>query len=200
MIKKISYILLVLFLLNHKVWAKSSIKAEKFVEKIGNDLINIGLNEEKSLEEARQEMVKILAPIIDFDFILKFVVKNYYHQLKAKQKNRLKLAIHDFFINAYSKKFNGYKGEKFIINGSKGKNPYYEVAIIVNSQKVSGINVAFRLRHDKGSGKFKVFDLIVEGISLLQAQKKSFEARINIVGIEDFILELEERILEIQKL
>jgi phospholipid transport system substrate-binding protein len=200
MIKKISYTLLLLLLFNQKTHAKSAQEAENFIENIGNELILFGSNAEKDLEETRQDMIEILKPAIDFNFISKFLMKNYYHQLRVKKKKLLKLAIDDFVVTSYSKKFNGYKGEEFKVNSTKGKNPYYEVSVIINAKEIKNINISFRLRYDKNINKFKVFDLIIEGISILQAQKKAFESRIDVIGIDEFILELEEKTLEMQGL
>lgn len=197
MIKKVTYIILILMFFSSKVCAKSPEEAEKFVNEVGNNLIEIVSNEDKDLDEIRQDMIDLVEPIIDSHFISKFLTRKYYHKIKTSNKKRLKLAIHNFFVISYSKKFNGYQGEQFTINNTKGSKSYYEVDVIMDTKEIKNINIAFRLRYDQKNKKFQVFDLIVEGISLLQAQKKAFESRIDAIGIEQYILELEKKTLEI---
>jgi len=198
MTKNIFKVILLIFIFSPICKAEPNIQAEKFVENLANKLIEVSsVGNQKNIKDLRYEMTKTLKPHIDFHFITKFIIKDYYHKLKAKNKNRLEIAIKDFFIAAYSSKFNGYKGEKFKINGSKGSGSYYEVGVTIDSAEIKNIKLSFRLRYNKRNNKFKVFDLILEEVSLLQAQKKAFDSRVNTVGVDDFIIELEEKIAEI---
>lgn len=52
------------------------------------------------------------------------------------------------------------------------------------------INVTFKMRMNKKSGEWKVFDMTVEGISLLSSKKLEIEKRISKHGIDQVSLEL----------
>ena len=205
MIRKIPYLFFLIifsFLPIHTSWAKKDLykqQAKEFIQKLGDNAIIITSNKEKTLDELRIEMVKFLRPVIDFDFISKFVVKNKYHSMSAKQRKLFKKSYHRFASNAYAQKFKGYNGEIFNITDAKGKFPYYEIATAVDTKKIKNINIALRVRYNKKAKSFKLFDIIFEGISLLQTQRKTFESRINEVGIEEFITELDRKSDKIEK-
>jgi phospholipid transport system substrate-binding protein len=98
-------------------------------------------------------------------------------------------------INTYAPKFTGYDGEKFEIQNIINQVNYYTVkCLFYTGDQTPAIKIDFRVREDKKSLKFLVFDIVAEGISLIETQRSEFGSTISNSGFDKFASDLESKI------
>jgi len=194
--KKITALFLVFFSLNSFAADKKDV--EKFVNKIGNDIINIAKQTNLSEEKKREKIINVVDAVIDAEWIARFVLAKNYNGASDAQKERFTKLYRDFMINTYGPKFKKYNGKKFSVTEvAEQKSFYIAKAEFIPHDSNIAINVNFRVK-DR-DGKLVILDFIAEGVSLIETQRSEFNSAISQNGMDKFLDDLEERIKNLKK-
>lgn len=197
-------ILSVIFLLFSTTlsFADEAKNVEKFVNDLGNKIIRTADNKNLTLIQKREEMIKIIDSVIDAEWISKFVLGKHYRSATAEQKLEFKDLYHEFMVQTYSPQFTGYNGEKFSITSVTKDENYYTAKCLFypkNSEPI--VNLDFRVRKNtnpKINSEFLVFDIVAEGVSLIETQRSEFGTVITNDGIDKFLKDLKARIAKLK--
>ena len=128
-------------------------------------------------EETRQSAFRaLLHDNFDMKTIGRFALGKYWRTTsKDEQKEYLKL-FEDMIVKVYSRRFGDYNGEELNITTARkegDKDVLVSSVIIPNSGPQ--ISVDWRVRKNK-SGKYKVIDIMVEGVSMSLTQRSDFSS------------------------
>ncbi len=177
--------------------AEKSAAARKFVEEIGNKVINIAA--EKTSDAARRaKIVKVIDDVIDAEWIGRFVLGKNYKSSTEVQRQRFTNLYRDFMINTYGPKFKDYNGRKFTVNEVIEQGGFYIAkAEFLPHDSNTPISVDFRVK--ERNGKLVILDFIAEGISLIETQRSEFNSAISQKGTDKFLDELTERVEKLKK-
>jgi phospholipid transport system substrate-binding protein len=201
--KKIILLFALIFVFSKNSFADETKEVEKFINNLGDQIIEVARDENMQIGQRRYELIKIIDRVIDTNWISKFVLGRHYRTASAKQKEEFRILYREFMINTYSPKFTGYSGEKFTINSIVNNGNYYTAACLFSPKEdVPTINIDFRVRKNTqkpANPKFLVFDILAEGISLIETQRSEFGSAIDRDGMEKFMKDLKERTVEIKK-
>ncbi len=141
-------------------------KAEDFVKSLTQNGIENIINANISQEEKTKRFEKVFNESLDLDFIGKFVLGKYWRQATPAQQKEFLNAYKQFNIKTWSKRFDEFKGKRFVFTGTKSSNSKNQ--IFVNSQvpmeNAQPASVVWRIRENKG--QIKVVDIIIENVSL----------------------------------
>jgi phospholipid transport system substrate-binding protein len=188
---------LILFSLNANAMDKETV--EKFVDRIGNDIIDIAKEKNISEEKKREKIISVIDSVIDAEWIARFVLAKNYNNITEKQRERFTKLYRDFMINTYGPKFKKYNGKKFTVTDVTEQRSFYiaKAEFVPHDSNVV-ISVNFRVK-ERGS-KLVILDFIAEGVSLIETQRSEFNSAISQNGIEKFLDDLELRIKNLKKL
>tara|TARA_B100001250_G_C19782444_1_gene782483 strand:+ start:779 stop:1333 length:555 start_codon:yes stop_codon:yes gene_type:complete len=133
----------------------------------------------------------ILAPIIDFDILIKNIVgKKKYNQISDTQKDRFKLALKNQLIRIYAKTIVEYSNSKItIISTSEAKGFYIVKTELSIEQGKPSFQVIYVMK--KTSGDWKIVEVVANGLRLVKSLRKSLLPEIEEKGIESVISRLE---------
>lgn len=176
--------------------------AKIFIEDLGNNIIKIANNNKIPIKDRRRELINLIDRSVDSKWISKFVLGRHYRKRSQAEKDKFQKLYREFMINTYAPKFTGYNGEKFEIQNIINQENYYTVKCLFYTKDESpAINIDFRVKNDKKSLQFLVFDIVAEGISLIETQRSEFGSAISNSGFDKFLLDLEDKIksLEMEK-
>ena len=178
-------------------FANEAKDVELFVNNFSNQIITVADDKKLNIDQKRDQVIKIIDGVIDSGWIAKFVLGKNYRQASDEQKDLFKALYRDFVINTYGPKFNGYNGEKFSITSITNDTNYYIAKCIFHSKATTPINIDFRIRKNNdikiSKLNFLIFDIVVEGISLIETQRSEFGAVINKDGLDKFLIDLKDR-------
>ena len=204
--KKILLSILILTFISNQAFADAAKTNEEkevhnFVNDIGNKIIAVAGNSKLNLPQRKERLVTIIEAVVDIDWISKFVLGKHYRTATPEQKEQFKKLYREFMINTYSPKFTGYNGEKFSITSiTKDDNYYTAKCLFSPKDKAPTINLDFRVRKntDKNESKFLIFDIVAEGVSLIETQRSEFGSVISKDGLDSFLADLVERIKKLK--
>lgn len=170
--------------------------ASKYVEKIGTQALSTITNTSFSKSQKQSRLDKMFADNVDIAWVARFVMGRYWRQATDAQKNKYLKAYQTFLIKHYTSRFTDYTSGSFTITGVRedGESEYTVGMELVGEKKNEPpVLVDYRVR--KEGGGFKIFDIIVEGVSLITTQRSEFASVISDHSIDYLIAQLEKKSL-----
>ncbi|MES2677639.1 MAG: ABC transporter substrate-binding protein [Pseudomonadota bacterium] len=189
---------LILLFFTNPSFADEAKEVESFVNDLGNKIIKIADDKKLNVNQKRDQLIKTIDGVIDADWVSKFVLGKNYRLANPEQKEQFKKLYREFMINTYSPKFTGYSGEKFTISSITNDGNYYTAkCLFYPKDKAPIVNLDFRVKKNPDTSvnksNFLVFDIVAEGVSLIETQRSEFGAVITKDGLDKFLADLKER-------
>jgi phospholipid transport system substrate-binding protein len=142
------------------------------VDKVLNVLRDPALQGESAVAEKKQALRRISNEMFDWPILSKRVLSKNWNTLNANQQKEFIELFKDILEQAYINKILAYKDEKIEYTGNRmlsDKQAEVETQILSSD---SPVNLTYRLI--LMNGKWGVYDIIVEGVSLTQNYRKQF--------------------------
>jgi len=165
--------------------AGSGAAATKYVESLGNQAIGIIANAKLNKQQKQTKLEKIFSDNVDIPWVGRFVMGRFWKQATPEQQKNYLREYEKFIITHYASRFAEYSGGKFNVTNTKIDSPdEYTVSMqmLSNEKNAEPVLVDYRVRASGGS--YKVFDVIVEGVSMITTQRSEFGAVLNDKGID----------------
>lgn len=147
--------------------------------KASPDIMRVSVNEE-------------LMPFIDYRYAALKVLGGHLRKTSKEQRRMFSEAISYNLERTYASALMKYQNQQVIFETEKSVVGHKIVGVkakIIEEDKPT-INIIFKMRMNKKTKEWKVFDMVIEGISLLSAKKSELRKRISQYGIEQVTLEL----------
>lgn len=149
--------------------------AQLFIDNMAGRAIEFLGNSSMSQDAKRQQFEKLLRESFDMDTIGRFALGRYWKTATDAQKKEYMTLFRRMIVDVYSGRFSDYKGQKF---ETRGARPEGEKDTLVTSFIIPGdgpeIQVDWRVRHK--DGRYRIVDVIVEGVSMSVTQRSDFAA------------------------
>jgi len=170
--------------------------ARKFISVLASDAIEQLTDKSISSAERAKRFRTLMLKGFAIKGIAKFVLgRNWRKASVAEQQEYLRL-FEDLLVATYAERFARYSGETLDIKEAevRGENDALVHTTLIKSGAAQPIKVIWRVRA-KGD-MYKVVDIMVEGISMVQTQKSEFASFISQNGgkIEALLAEIRKRI------
>ena len=136
---------------------------------------------------------QIINPNVDFDRVSILVLGKHWRSATPEQRDRFKQEFRMLLVRTYTTAFTEYSDWKIrylpMEQESSGKKVMVKTEILQSGGQPVAVN--YRMV-DEGTG-WKVYDILIEGISLLQNYRTSFNAEIEEGSLDQLIAHLAER-------
>jgi phospholipid transport system substrate-binding protein len=164
--------LLTLALMVSNVQASTD-EAKHFIEGIINSTVKVLKN--NSSNDVDAKITKIFEQNVDINWMAKFALGRYKNIVEANEYQRYEQTYKAYLIASYLPNFRKYHNETVHINNVKtiAENEYVVETII---KRIEGEPIAIAYAIRKQGGKFLIFDIIAEGVSLITTQRADFNA------------------------
>jgi len=165
-------------------------KAHSFVSSTSKQVIEI-LNSHLSDFEKSKRLTDLFLEVTDVDWMGKFAIGRYWQQMDDQSKISYLETYRSFLIASYVPKFKKYNGQKIEIKNIKptGDDQYIvQTDLNLDGPNSAPYNVDYRIKYV--SGKFKIRDIIAEGVSMMTTQRSDFSSIVSSSGIEALRQEL----------
>ncbi len=147
---------------------------EQLVRALATEAVSTLSGKALSEKERQHNFRKILHRYFDVDRIGRLALGRYWRKATKGEKSEYLILFEDLLVVTYASRFKTYSTEKLEVNGSSARGG----GVLVNSQfKKEGqkpIRVVWRVRFPNGTSK--IFDIVVEGVSLIQTQRSQFSS------------------------
>lgn len=146
-----------------------------------------------SREEAEREAIfrSLLTEAFDLPAIARFVVGRYWRASSAEQRRALLEVVEDVVVQRFLPLFNHYQNEQFIVGVARqdenDPRRVFVAATFVNAQGTP-VNTEWRLREQ--GDRFQIFDVVVEGVSMVITLRSEYGSVIKRMGGIDGLVRL----------
>jgi phospholipid transport system substrate-binding protein len=137
----------------------------------------IGFLSDTSLSEDKRksEFRDLLNDAFDMDTIGRFALGRYWKTAKPDQKKEYQKLFNDLIVRVYTARFKEYDGQKLEVTGARKDSANDDVivhTVIIPKTGQQKFVVEWRVRGK--NNKFKVVDILVEGVSMALTQRSDF--------------------------
>lgn len=164
-------------------------QAKVFVESIAQEAFDILKLNKGNKKTQTKKLEKMIRTNVDIPWIGQFVMGRFWRQASDKQKADYLKNYEDFIATTYASRFTEYKGDGFVVtNARSDAENKFTVKMSIKTDNEAML-VDYKVRKND-SGKFKIYDLNVEGVSLITTQRSEFSSILQNKGINYLISEL----------
>jgi len=171
-------------------------EARSFVVALADRTIESLTEKEIDKTERRNRFRALMLEYFAFKSIAKWVLGRYWRRANETQRKEFMVLFEDLLVVVYADRFAKYSGLRLDVGKSeiRGANDILVHSILKRSQGVKSVGVIWRVRRNRD--KFKIVDLMVEGLSMGLTQQKEFSSVIRKNGgkVQGLIEELRKRV------
>ncbi|MCC8417882.1 MAG: ABC transporter substrate-binding protein [Rickettsia endosymbiont of Bryobia graminum] len=184
--KKIIFCLLILSSLSSSVYASDAVY--NYANQLVKDELSI-LNDKNINQPTKVEKTKkLILANLDLNWMAKFTLGNYRKTLQSTQVEAFTSVYSHYVSKAYSDLVKNYHGQEPKDLKVESINEKEHVV----SMFIGTVNVKYLIR---GVGSFKVYDIITEGVSLINSQQAEFMNILSSRGYDALISDLKAKSL-----
>ena len=148
--------------------------AEQFIVSLADDAIS-SLTSETLTEKERQKQFRVLLnSYFDINGIGKWVLGRYWRKTSKNERLEYLVLFEDLVVSTYANRFNSYKKEKLTVKSSSRRGKFALVKSEINRDKQKPIRIEWRVT--RPNVNYKIFDITVEGVSMIRTQRSEFSS------------------------
>lgn len=145
-------------------------------------------------KRATQVVETIINPAVDFDRVSVMVLGKYWKAAKPEQRERFKTEFRRLLVRTYTTAFTEYADWKIKYLPLLSESGQDKTLVRTEILQAGAQPVAVNYRMVNAKGAWKVYDILIEGISLLQNYRTSFTTQIAEGGsLDQLINEIAEK-------
>lgn len=149
--------------------------AGTFINSLSQQALSFLVDENITAEEKRASFSALLESSFDLRTISRFALGRYWRAATPEQRQEYERLFTRMILNVYSDKFDEYQGQNFAVQNvrAEGRRDTIVTSFIL-PENGPEVRVDWRVRYKKG--RYKVIDVMVEGISMTVTQRSDFAA------------------------
>ena len=188
-------ILLLILILGMSVpgWAKEPTdQVKQTTDRILSIVTDSALKSPSKAQEKRRLIRRAVDELFDWEEMARRSLARHWDQRTAEEKKEFVRLYSDLLERTYMEKVEGYSGEKITYEGETLDNGYAAVKVKIATKKNTDIRVEYRL--SKEGNKWLVYDVLIEGISLVNNYRAQFNSIISQSSYENLVKRLRNKV------
>lgn len=178
--------------------AAQELSPEQLVQKITEDVLAAVKTDKQLAAGDKQKAVKVaeekVLPYIDFQYATRLAVGRAWRQASAEQQKQLVTEFRNMLVRTYSNSISAYEGQTLKILPSRGKdNSADEATVRTQFVRAGGQPLPIDFQMHKPDNSWKVYDITVEGVSLVLTYRSEFDAIVKQQGIDGLLKALAQK-------
>jgi len=182
----------ILFLL-----APSPVRAGELTDEIRNaidrglEILNSSDPEENGKKQQIAQLKEIVHPLFNFNEMARRSLGRHWRQLTQEEKEEFVAVFTNFLEEIYAGKMDLYKGGDVVFLREVVNEDYARVDSKITDSKGTGYSVSYKLlRRD---GDWRIYDLVVENVSLVNNYRSQFNRVIRNSSFEELIKKMRQK-------
>jgi len=135
----------------------------------------------------------VVLPHFDFDRMSRLVLGKYWRQADADQRGRFAREFQTMLVRTYSKALWEYTDQKIAYLPMRGSETDGDVLVRTEVQQPGGYPIPINYSLYRADNGWKVYDVVIDNISLVTNYRASFANEIRKSGIDGLIANLQQR-------
>ena len=144
------------------------------------------------VQERRAQIRKIADQIFDFPEMAKRALAVHWKDVPPADRERFIRLFSDLLDRAYFEKIDSYNGEKVTYLTPKAEGDTTTVSTRVGTDKGTEVPVDYKMMRE--GDRWMVYDVIIEGVSLVQNYRAQFDRVIRTTSFDDLLKRMESQV------
>ena len=149
------------------------------------------LQSQDKKRERIERLREALNPIFDYEEMAKRALGSHWRRRTPAEQEEFVKLFRDFLEKIYSDKVDLYGGEKVRFGREMIDKDFAQVESTIITPKGEEIAVVYKLR--QVNGQWKVYDVVVENISIVNNYRSQFDRVISSSSYEELVKRLQEK-------
>ena len=166
--------------------------ASLFIRQLGDQAIAALRAPGASLEAREAQFRKLLSEGFDLAFIGRFVLGRHWRKATPEQRTDYMALFSEYVLQTYSSRLGGYAGETMAILSERPAGTK-DMLVSTRIERPSGPPILANWRVRTSGERYRVIDIMVEGVSMVVTQRSEFAAVVQRHGLQGLIEVLRAR-------
>jgi phospholipid transport system substrate-binding protein len=170
---------------------------EELVKKVTDDVLATVKNDKDLAAGDRQKALKLaeekVLPLIDFEEATRLAVGRSWREATPEQRKKLTDEFRRMLVRTYSSAIQRYEGQTMKVMPSRSKPGDTDVTVHNQYIRPGAKPVQLDYQMRKTDAGWKIYDIVVEGVSLVLTYRSEFDAVVKQSGIDGLIKRLAEK-------
>jgi phospholipid transport system substrate-binding protein len=179
------------------VRAQQDLGPEELVRKVTQDVLDAIRSDKQLAAGDKQKALKLaeekVLPHIDFEEATRLSVGRAWAQATPEQRKKLVEEFRRMLVRTYSNVISAYEGQTMKVLPVRMKPGDTEVTVHNQYIRAGGTPLPVDYQMHKTDQGWKIYDITVEGVSLVLTYRSEFDAVVKQSGIDGLIKRLEEK-------
>jgi len=170
------------------------------VRKTVDEVVRIVADKDMKMHEQQRRLAlkKSIGTIFDYNEMAKRSLGKHWNQLTPEEKKQFSDLFAALLENSYAGKIESYNNEKIVYVKELLEGDHAEIRSKVVTAKRDEFTLDYRMTYQ--NGKWMVYDVVIEGISLVSNYRSQFNRVITANGYSGLIKKLEVKNNELKSL
>jgi len=170
---------------------------EELVKKVTSEVMEAIQSDKQLAAGDKQKAMKLaeekILPLVDFEEATRLAVGRGWAQANAEQKKRLVTEFRNMLVRTYSNAISAYQGQTMKVLPSRAKPADAEATVRNQFIRPGGKPVLIDYSMRKTGEGWKIYDIVVEGVSLVLTYRSEFDAIVKQDGVDGLIRRLTQK-------
>lgn len=154
-------------------------------------LKNAKLDNQKQRQQVIDQLRQIVYPLFDFNEMAKRSLGAHWRRLNPQQRKEFVTIFTALLEKTYADQIDLYHGQQVVYTGERVDGNYAQVDSRLVDKEGQSYSVAYRLH--KVEGKWKIYDVLAENISLVNNYRSQFDRVISRSSFEELLETMKEK-------
>jgi phospholipid transport system substrate-binding protein len=169
-------------------------QVKQTVDAVLEILRNKELKKPEKREQRRAQIRKTVSERFDFAEMAKRSLAQHWKKRTPEEQKEFVPLYTDLLENTYIRKIERYEDEKVVYVGEKIEGDYATVKTNIVTTKETEIPIEYRLM--KAGNQWKAYDVVIEGVSLVNNYRNQFNSIMRSGSYEELIKRLKSKSLK----
>ncbi len=169
----------------------------ELVKKLTSEVMEAIKTDKQLAAGDRQKAIKLaeekILPHVDFEEATRLAAGRGWAQASAEQKKRLVTEFRNMLVRTYSNAISAYQGQTMKVLPSRAKPGDSEATVRNQFIRPGGKPVLIDYSMHKTDHGWKIYDIVVEGVSLVLTYRSEFDAVVKQEGVDGLIKRLAQK-------
>jgi phospholipid transport system substrate-binding protein len=162
------------------------------VDQVLKILTDPALKSEQRTKERRAKLRKTVLERFDFSEMSKRSMGRYWNERTPEERTDFVRLFTDLLERAYIDRVEGYTGEQILYLEETADGNYSEVRTKIVTKRNQEIPIYYRLQ--RADSKWEVYDIVVEGVSLVNNYRTQFSKIIRTSSYQDLVKKMQAKV------
>ncbi len=190
-------VLTILFCFAPVAAAQQDAGPEQLVQKITEEVLTAIMSDQQLARGDKVKAIKLaeekVLPYIDFEEATRLAVGRAWSQASPEQRKKLVSEFRNMLVRTYSNAIEAYQGQSLKVLPSRKQDAKDEATVRAQFMRPGAPPLPMEFQMRKTGSDWKVYDIAVEGISLVLTYRSEFDSVVKQEGIDGLIKRLSQK-------